>query len=365
MEGLKAAIISLGSTSSKWTATAMEQYFEKVDLLNIKQIEITLGDEDKKTQVLYQGEPLEQYDCVYVKGSHNYAQVASAVTAYLSRTAYMPITSDAFFIAHDKLLTHIALQRARIPSPKTYVSATPLAAKGVLKNINYPIIMKFPHGTHGKGVMFAESFAAASSILDALVSLRQAFIIQEFVDTGGVDIRVIVAGGKVIAAMKRLAAGDEKRANVHAGATVQAFVPDRKIQKIAIDTAKALNCDICGVDLLEGPKGPLVIEANISPGLQGITRATGEDVAQMVAKALYEKTIEYKENKLVESKVSAQSLIEDSDEASQNQVQHIFMNVEFRGNRILLPEIISKMAKFEEDEEITFDVKKKHITMHK
>jgi len=361
---MRVAIISLGSKSSLWTAESLKEYFDEVDMISIKEIEITLGQDDQKTQVMYKGEPLPKYDCAYVKGSHNYALVASAVTAYLSRSTYMPSTTDSFLVAHDKLLTHIALQKANIPSPKTYLSATPLAAKGVLKSMNYPIIMKFPQGTHGKGVMFAESFAAASSVLDALVSLRQPFLIQEFVDTGGVDIRVIVAGGKVIAAMKRLASSGEKRSNIHAGGSTQAFIPDRKMNKIAVDTAKAIGCDICGVDILEGPKGPLVIEANISPGLQGITQITGEDVAGKIAKSLYEGTLAYKANIQRVSAVSAEDILSEVNDEISGPKQ-IITNLEFRGNRILLPEVITKLSKFDSEDEVTFEISKKSISIRK
>ena len=111
-------------------------------------------------------------------------------------------------------------------------------------DVHYPIILKFPQGTHGKGVMVADSYAAASSVLDALDSLNQPALIQEYVETNGIDYRAFVIGDKVVASMKRVAQKDEKRANVHAGGSAEAVVLDAKYKKIAVDTAKCLNLDI-------------------------------------------------------------------------------------------------------------------------
>ena len=111
----------------------------------------------------------------------------------------------------------------------------------VLKKVNYPIIMKFPKGTQGKGVMVADSFAGASSLLDALDFLKQPFIIQEFIETDGSDVRAIVIGDKVVASMARRAKEDEKRANIHAGGKGEAITLDSHTKKIAIDTAKVLK----------------------------------------------------------------------------------------------------------------------------
>ncbi|MCK5140446.1 MAG: ATP-grasp domain-containing protein, partial [Thermodesulfovibrionia bacterium] len=211
---MRTAIISLGSKSTVMLAEAMEKYFTTVDMLDLRNIEVNLS---KEMEVLYEGKPIQKYDCIYVKGSHKYEQLLRAITASLYNKTYMPIKPIAFNIAHDKIYTQINIQQNKTPMPTTYLSATIPAAKNILKKVNYPIIMKFPHGTQGKGVMFADSFASASSILDALDTLKQPFLIQEYIETGGVDIRVIVVGDKVVAAMKRRAEIGEKRANIHAG----------------------------------------------------------------------------------------------------------------------------------------------------
>jgi ribosomal protein S6--L-glutamate ligase len=219
------------------------------------------------------------------------------------------------------------------------------AAKNVLKRITYPVVMKLPSGTQGKGVMFADSYASASSMLDTLETLKQPFIIQEYIETGGVDVRAIVAGSKVIASMKRNAVMGEKRANIHAGAKGEAVELDEATKKIAVDTAAAIGAEVCAVDLLESRKGPVVIEINLSPGLQGITEATKVNVADKIASFLHKRSSELHEaRKNIGSTKIMQEIVHDKNE--------LITNVDFRGNRILLPELITKMTKFKEEEEV-------------
>ena len=154
---MKATILSLNSTSSKWTAESMRKYFSEVDEINIKEIEINFS--GKNSEVLYQGQPINKYDCILAKGSFRYAPLLRSLTSLLKGQAYMPLNASSFTIGHDKLLTQLKLQQQNIPMPRTYLSATTKSAKKILERVNYPIIMKFPHGTQGKGVMFADSYA--------------------------------------------------------------------------------------------------------------------------------------------------------------------------------------------------------------
>jgi len=355
---LKAAVISLGSKSSKMVIKAMQKYFKVVDSLNIKDIEVNLT--PKGAGILHKGQPLEQYDCIYAKGSFRYAPLLRAITIVASQNAYMPIQPEAFTIGHDKILTHLKLQEHNVPTPHTYLSATSDSTKKVLEKINYPIIMKFPSGTQGKGVMFAESFAAASSMLDALTALRQPFLIQEYIETGSTDIRALVVGDKVIASMQRTAELGEKRANIHAGGIGTPHKIDAYMQKIAVNTAHALGADICAVDMLESVKGPLIIEANISPGLQGITEATKTDVAAKIARFLHQKTREF-----VSKKKKSQSAEIMREISTAGNGQEIITNLDIRGERILLPEIVTKESKFSEKDEVVLSVKKGKLVIEK
>jgi len=353
---MKAAIISLGSKSSEMLATAMNEYFDTVEMLDLRKIEVNLS---KELEVLYDGKPISEYDCIYAKGSFRYGALLSSITKSLKNKCYMPITANAFNIAHDKIYTQINIQANKIPMPTTYLTATIPAARNILKKVNYPIIMKFPKGTQGKGVLYAGSYASASSILDALDSLKQPFLIQEYVETGGVDMRLLVVGDKVVAAMKRKAEVGEKRANIHAGGIGEALLADAYSKKIAVEASKALGAEVCAVDMLEDIKGPLVIELNISPGLQGITKATDIDIAGKIAKYFYEKT----KDRLDKRKHrKTKEIMKDIDAAPG---QDIIDSLDFRGNRILLPELVSKLSKLGEKGEVCYTVEKDKIIIKK
>ncbi len=354
---MKAALISLGSKSSLMTAEAMEKYFEQVDIINLKNIEVSLG---KDSGIFYKGEKLKDYDCVYLKGSFRYANLLRSIAALLEgKVPYLPIPATAFTTVHNKLLTHLVLQQHNIPMPRTYISSTIEAAKDLLKKVNYPVVMKFPEGTQGKGVMFAESISSASSLLDALGVLNQPFIVQEYVETEGKDIRALVVGEKVVAAMQREAKQEEKRANIHTGGTGKPVQLSREATKIALDTAKALGTDICGVDILNSPLGPLVIEANISPGLQGLNSVSTIDIPNEIAKFLHWKTErilnlgDQQKNSRMLKELNLSETSSDNGSA-----QEIITELNFRGERIFLPELVTKLTKFSDRKEYVIKVKK-------
>ncbi len=344
---MKAAIISLGSKSSEMLGEAMKKLFDDVEMIDLKKIEVRLG---KQSGVFYLSQPFPQFDCVYVKGSFRYAHLLESIATLLEgKVPYMPLKASSFTLAHNKLLTHLALQEHHMPMPATYVSSTVAEAKEVLKRVRYPIVMKFPEGTQGKGVMFAESISSASSLLDALGALNQPFIIQEYVETEGADIRALVVGERVVAAMRRQAQKDEKRANIHAGGTGKAVQLSKESIHLAVDTARVLQADICGVDILEGPMGALVIEANVSPGLQGITEVTKVDVAGEMAKFMLQQT----QKKVLESIQPAAKAAPEL-----GVMQEILSELQFRGDKIILPEIVNKIAQFKERKDYIIKVGK-------
>ncbi len=347
---MKAALISQGSVSSKWTLEAMKKYFKEVDDINLKDIEVDV--DTGKLEVLHKGIPLPtDYNCIFAKGSFRYMPLLRSITIALHHTTYMPIKPEAFEIGHDKFLTQLVLQKNNIPMPKAYLTATSESAKKILETINYPIIMKFPSGTQGKGVMYAESFATANSMLDALTALNQPFIIQEYVETDGTDTRAFVVGNRVVAAYKRVALTGEKRANIHAGGIGEPCTLPPKAMKIAVASAKAVGAEICAIDLLEDVKGHVVLEVNLSPGLQGITQTTKIDVADKIAKYLYEKAKTASESK----EVSTKDILEEMGIEKPEQIKEIITNLDFRGDRILLPKAITNISKLKEEDEVTID----------
>jgi len=354
---MNAALISLGSKSSKWTFEAMKKYFESVDDIDLRDLEVDLG--GKKHIVLHNGKKMKEYDCVFIKGSFRYIQIMNAVASSLYGKTYTPIEPKAFNIGHDKMLTHLALQRAQIPMPETYISANPAGAKQLLEKLSYPIVMKFPSGTQGKGVMFADSYVSAASVLDAFSALNQPVIIQQYVETGGKDIRAIVVGDKVVAAMSRQAVEGEKRANIHAGGKGLKVTLDYKSKELAIRTARAIGADVCAVDLLKDKKGSMVIEINLSPGLQGITDATGIDVAAKIAEYLYEAAKKFHgETAHVSEKLAKAAGMGDD-------AKTIVTPVLLNRNKLVLPEIITDITGFTKDDELLVAAEKNSIVISK
>lgn len=345
---MKAAVISLGSVSSQWTAEAMRKYFDEVDMLHVKEMDVKLGAD---VGIYHNGTPMKKYDCVLVKGSFRYANLLRAISTLLKGNCYTPIAPQAFTIVHNKLLTHLELQKNNIPMPRTYVLPSTTEAKAILKTIHFPVIMKFPEGTQGKGVMIADSEASASSMLDALGVLKQPFIIQEYIESGDADIRAFVVGNEVVASMMRVAKKGEIRGNIHAGGTGKPYELDRQQRKVALDAARVLGADICGIDMLHGPKGPLVIEANISPGLQGITNVSGVNVADKIAHFLFEEAKKFSgiNTKSEAEKILSEKLVENKE---------LITNLTFKGDRIVLPSVVTAATGFKEDGDYSIKTEK-------
>ena len=342
---MRLAIISLGGTSSELIGKEAKEFFEHVDLLDIRKFEIDAG--FKELGILYEKKPLKDYDCVYIRGSFNYALLQRSLAFILqSKNVYIPFQPDTFTIAHDKFLTILVLQKAGIKVPKTYLAATMKAAKKLLEDVHFPIIMKVPTGTQGKGVMSADSLASARSMLDTLESLRQPVILQEYIETDATDIRAIVAGKRVVASMKRKGMAGEIRSNIHQGGVGIAHELDHDAENVAVRAARAVNADICGVDMLESVKGNMVIEVNLSPGLRGIMSATKKNVAKSIAEYLYKQTAECKKT---EKDKNYEEIIKGIKTKNDKEV---LTNLEIKAGKIRLPELMTKISGFEEGEEV-------------
>lgn len=349
---MRIAIISQGSKSSKMTAEACKPYFKVVDELDINKIEISFS--GPKAEVLHAGQPISHdYDVIYAKGSFRYAPLLTILTAILEDKSYMPIRRRSFTVAHDKLITQVELQKHKLPMPKTYVASTVDAARDLLKKIHYPIILKFPQGTHGKGVVFCESYSSAGSVLDALTALKQAFIIQEFVDTGGSDVRAIVVGKKIVAAMKRKAAKGDTRSNLHASGSAEPYILDDKAKEVCLKVAECIGAEVCGVDYLDTPQGPKVLEINLSPGLQGITKYTGIDVASKIAEYFHKKAKERSNSHTAEELISGK------------RVQEVMGKLDFRANKIVMSHLVSKITGLTEFDDVKITLDKKKFSVEK
>ena len=192
--------------------------------------------------------------------------------------------SQAIARSRDKLRSFQVLSRHDIGLPETGFAHRPEHIRSVLRMVGGPpVIIKLLEGTQGAGVVLAESTKAAESVVDAFHAIEQNILVQRYVaEAEGEDVRALVVGRKVVAAMTRRAIEGEFRSNLHKGGTAQAVKLSLAERKTAVDAAAALGLNVAGVDMLRSAQGPMVMEVNSSPGLEGIEKASGIDVADQV-----------------------------------------------------------------------------------
>ena len=356
---LKFGLISLNSKTSQMILEEAKKYFDKVDFIDIRKIEINVSKENPL--VLYDGEPLEDYDCLYMKSSYKYSTLLYGLSEIFKKNCYIPIESNAHIIAHNKFMTHLNFSSNKtLKMPSTYYAAKITEAKKFLKTLNYPIILKFPTGTHGKGVIFAESSKSAQSMIDALEIFKQPLVVQDYINIKS-DIRIIVAGDKIVGSMRRIADNDEIRANAHQGGDAEPYVVTPEIKKMSIDAARQIGANICAVDIIESDYGPLILEVNTSPGLQKLTEVTKKNVAGEITKYLYEET---KKRRQELDKRKTQSLMSDVGVENLN-TRDLKGELKVRNNKIILPSFVYNMSSFSDEEEVSIRVSKDKIEILK
>ena len=351
---MKFGLISLGATSGQWILDKAEKYFDEVEDINLKQISINMTSQGKR--VFYKNKPLQHYHCIYQRGSFRYELLRKAIADIVYKDCYTPLNPDSYSNCHNKFLTALALKNENVPVPETHFAATSDIAREILIDIKYPIILKVPKGTQGKGVLFADSYSSAKTLLDALDAFNQKYLIQEFIDSEGTDIRAIVVGDKVVASMRRIAKKGEMRANIHQGGHGEPVILDERTKQTAIKAAKAVGAEICGVDILEGTRN-VVLEVNSSPGIKGITEATGIDVADKIAKYLYERTVEFTKEKENKGFSGIMNEIEISNE--------FVSSLSVKLGIIKLPEIVTKLTGFRDEDEVLIKGEKGKIEIVK
>jgi ribosomal protein S6--L-glutamate ligase len=195
--------------------------------------------------------------------------------------SYTPSSAAAIARARDKLRCHQVLAAAGIDLPVTVFGDNPDDTGDLLAMLGPPPhVVKLNEGTQGTGVMLTEKLSASRGVIETLRGLYANFVVQEFIaEAGGADLRCIVVGGEVVATMRRQAPEGDFRSNLHRGGTAQAVRPSRAEALAAVRAARQLGLGVAGVDLIRSRRGPLVLEVNSSPGLEGIEQATGIDVA--------------------------------------------------------------------------------------
>ncbi len=235
--------------------------------------------------ISYKGETLKDIDAIIPRIGASVTFYGTAVVRQFEMMhVFSAVDSLAITRSRDKLRSLQILSRAKVGMPKTAFTNFSKEENKVLKHIgNAPVVIKLLEGTQGLGVMLAETDKAAKSVVEAFESLKTRVILQEFIEeAGGADIRAFIVDGKVVGAMKRQGKEGEFRSNLHRGGNAEVIKLKKAEKETALKAAKSMGLAIAGVDMLQSKKGPLVLEVNSSPGLEGIEKATGVDIADKI-----------------------------------------------------------------------------------
>ncbi|MHC5202225.1 30S ribosomal protein S6--L-glutamate ligase [Myroides sp. LJL119] len=274
--------------SNKRIIEAGELRGHEMHFLNLKYCYIKL--DANQPEIHYRGgRVLNDFDAVIPRIRPSMTYYGCALTRHFeSLKVYSLNSAAAITQSRDKLFSLQLLLNNGIDIPTTGFANSPLDTNDLIKMVGgSPLIIKLLEGTQGKGVVLAETKKAAESVINAFKSLNANILVQEFIkEANGKDIRCFVVDGKVVAAIQREALPGEFRANIHLGGTASVIKVTPEEKKIAIKAAKAMNLKVAGVDIIRSDKGPLLLEVNSSPGLEGIESATNKDIASEMIKAI-------------------------------------------------------------------------------
>jgi len=251
-------------------------------------LETSLVLDDRQGQVIHQGWPLD-VDAVIPRIGYSVTTEGVRVVRQFERMGvYVANGADAIMRSRDKLTASQILSQKGIPVPKTALVTSWRDVERAISRVGgVPCIVKTSQGTQGDGVYLVRSIRHAKELVYRLLAERNTILVQEYIrESHGKDIRVIVVGGKVVAAMRRVSNGREFRSNFHLGGRVESIDLPDEYAKVAIDAATHLGIEVGGVDLLEGRMGPILLEVNSSPGLEGIEKASGVNVAAHIIKMI-------------------------------------------------------------------------------
>ncbi len=243
----------------------------------------------RRPEVYYNGEKLPQYDAVIPRIGASVTFYGLAVLRQFEMMGVFPLNeSVGIGRSRDKLRSMQLLARDGIGLPVTTFAYDPKQTEEVLELAGgTPLVIKLLEGTQGIGVVLADTRRGAKSVIEAFRGARVNILVQEFIkEAGGTDIRALVINGRVIAAMQRRGAPDEFRSNLHRGGSAERIKISPEERSTAIRAAKSMGLNVCGVDMLRANHGPVVMEVNSSPGLEGVENATGIDIAGQIIEFL-------------------------------------------------------------------------------
>lgn len=269
---------------------AAEARGHEVDVIDYLKCYMTLS--AHRPQIFFQGQVLPRYDAVIPRiGASNTFYGTAVVRQFEMMGTFTLNESVAISRSRDKLRSLQLLARKGLGLPVTGFANETRAKDHLLEVVGgAPVVIKLLEGTQGVGVVLAETAKAAGSVIEAFRGLDAEILVQEFIkEANGADIRCFVVGGKVVAAMMRQGAEGEFRSNLHRGGTAKKVRITPEERSTAVRAAKAMGLNVAGVDLLRSNHGPVIMEVNSSPGLEGIETATGIDVGQKIVEFLEQK----------------------------------------------------------------------------
>jgi ribosomal protein S6--L-glutamate ligase len=252
----------------------------EIDVINTLAVHMNIT--SNKPTLSFAGRTLPVYDAVIPRIGASITNFGLAVLRQFEMQGVYPLNeSVAIGRSRDKLRALQLLARAGIGLPVTAFAHDPRKAEDVIREVGgTPVVIKLLEGTQGMGVILAETEASATSIIEAFSAANVNIMVQEYIkEAGGADVRALVVGGKVVAAMLRTGRKGDFRSNLHRGGKAEAARVSEEERRTAIRSAEVLGLNVAGVDMLRSRRGPMVMEVNSSPGLEGIEKATGVDVA--------------------------------------------------------------------------------------
>lgn len=280
---MKIAILSNGNAnySTKRLVEEADKRGHKVKVIKYKNCYLSL--DEKHPDVHYHGKKIEGYDAIIPRISNNMTRYGCAIVRQFEMQGVWTMSSSiAITRARDKLRAAQILTKAGVDTPKTLVSRNSADIDDLIDQIGLPVIIKLATGTHGNGVVLADTKKAAKSALQAFYLYNEDgtnILLQEYIEeSAGSDIRAFVVGSRVVASMRRQSLDDDFRSNLHKGGEGTTIKLTDEENKLALAAAKAMGLHVAGVDLMRSSRGPLVLEVNASPGF-GIERITGRNVA--------------------------------------------------------------------------------------
>lgn len=241
--------------------------------------------EKRKPAVVYRHELVTGVDAIIPRIGASVTFYGTAVVRQFEMMKVFTVTgSEALVRSRDKLRSLQVLSSAKLGLPKTVFTNYSRDVKKIIEQVGgAPLIIKLLEGTQGLGVVLAETDQAAESVLEAFNGLQARVIVQEFIkEANGADIRAFVVDGVVVGAMKRQGKEGEFRSNLHRGGTAEVIELSEEEENAALKATKTMGLGVAGVDMLKSKRGPLILEVNSSPGLEGIERATGQDIAKSI-----------------------------------------------------------------------------------